>query len=346
MALYRVQGNGKAPAGLKAGDEVVTGGGTYQILGVNADGSYRSTLSNKQQTIYNYHGSYASAGQNSASTLQGAPGYTPGSYTPSETTSAARAALDKVQSSKPGSYTSQWDKELDELYTQIAGRKSFSYDLGTDPLYQQYRQQYQNTGRMAMQDTMGQAAALTGGYGSSYAQQVGQQAYHGYLQKLNEVVPELYAQAREQYDREGTELYNRFDLVSGREKSDYERYRDTVSDYYAELADARSAYNAEADRDYQRYADEQDRAWQAAKLANDNYWNTLEYQADRQDAADAQYWKQLAYEDEQAAAAAKAAKAQQKTTQTAAEKSSSLARGTGTKKKKKTARTTNSVMIN
>ena len=27
MALYRVQGNGKAPAGLQAGDEVVTGGG-------------------------------------------------------------------------------------------------------------------------------------------------------------------------------------------------------------------------------------------------------------------------------------------------------------------------------
>ena len=36
MALYRVQGNGKAPAGLQVGDEVVTGGGTYRILGVNA----------------------------------------------------------------------------------------------------------------------------------------------------------------------------------------------------------------------------------------------------------------------------------------------------------------------
>ena len=47
MALYRVQGNGKAPVGLQVGDEVVTGGGTYRILGVNADGSYRSSLSNK-----------------------------------------------------------------------------------------------------------------------------------------------------------------------------------------------------------------------------------------------------------------------------------------------------------
>lgn len=56
MALYRVQSNGKAPTGLQAGDEVVTGGGTYRILGVNADGSYRSALSNQQQTIYNYRG--------------------------------------------------------------------------------------------------------------------------------------------------------------------------------------------------------------------------------------------------------------------------------------------------
>ena len=62
MALYRVQSNGKAPTGLQAGDEVVTGGGTYRILGVNADGSYRSALSNQQQTIYNYRGSDARRG--------------------------------------------------------------------------------------------------------------------------------------------------------------------------------------------------------------------------------------------------------------------------------------------
>lgn len=70
-------------------------------------------------------------------------------------------------------------------------------------MYRQYREQYQSAGRLAMENTMGAAAALTGGYGSSYSQQAGQQAYNAYLQKLNEVVPELYAQARSQYDREG-----------------------------------------------------------------------------------------------------------------------------------------------
>ena len=51
MALYRVQGNGKAPVGLQAGDEVLTGGGTYRILGVNADGSYDAKLAEKTKEV-------------------------------------------------------------------------------------------------------------------------------------------------------------------------------------------------------------------------------------------------------------------------------------------------------
>ena len=326
MALYRVQGNGKAPVGLQAGDEVVTGGGTYRILGVNADGSYRSSLSNKYQTIYNYRGSYgtASPGRTDAAQLSLT------GDTSSGAASEAKAALDRVLAEKPGSYTSRWDKELDSLYEQIANRKAFSYDLGTDPMYRQYREQYRSAGRLAMENTMGAAASLTGGYGSSYSQQAGQQAYNAYLQKLNEVVPELYAQARSQYDREGTALSERYARISSREKSDYDRYRDQVSDYYAALSDARGAYQSEAQRS-------ENLALQYAKLANDNYWNELNYRSDREDAANAQYWKQLAYADKQAAAAEKAAQARQKAAQGAAKdkqkkRSSSLARGRGEKR--------------
>ena len=345
MALYRVQGNGKAPAGLQAGDEVVTGGGTYRILGVNADGSYRSSLSNKYQTIYNYRGSYGtpSAGQTDAAQVR-----TPG-YTPSGAASEAKAALDRVLSEKPGSYTSRWDKELDALYDQIANRKAFSYDLGADPMYRQYREQYQSAGRLAMENTMGAAASLTGGYGSSYSQQAGQQAYNAYLQKLNEVVPELYAQARSQYDREGSALSERYALISSREKSDYDRYRDQVSDYYAALSDARGAYQSEAQRS-------ENLALQYAKLANDNYWSSLEYQADREDAANTQYWRQLAYADKQAAAAEAAAKAAQnaaaKSTGTAGSRKQKTAsskaggRSTGVKKTRSSAWTSGQAELN
>lgn len=65
MATYQVGADGKAQSGLKAGDEVVTAGGTYKITGVNADGTYQSTLSNKNQTTNSYTGGYANGSTSS-----------------------------------------------------------------------------------------------------------------------------------------------------------------------------------------------------------------------------------------------------------------------------------------
>ena len=272
MAIYRVE-NGKAPAGLSAGDEVVTGGGTYRITGVNADGSYQSQVSNKAQTIKNYKGQYTQ--RQSPLLSQGVSGYTQGKlngleggYTPGSTVQQAQAYLNQVQSRRPGEYQSQWDGELTELYNRIANRKPFSYDLGTDPVYQQYREQYQRQGRLAMQDTIGQAAALTGGYGSTYGEQVGQQAYNAYLQNLNDIVPDLYNAAYNRYRDEGTDLYNQYGLLSDRENQAYNRYRDTVNDYYSDLSDARSAYDSAYSRDYNQWSDQL--SYWSQKAANEN----------------------------------------------------------------------------
>lgn len=283
MAIYRVE-NGKAPAGLSAGDEVVTGGGTYRITGVNADGSYQSQVSNKKQTTYNYKGQYTQ--RQSPLLSQGVSGYTQnrlngmeGGYTPGSAVQQAQAYLNQVQSRRPGEYQSQWDGELTELYNRIANRKPFSYDIGTDPVYQQYREQYQRQGRLAMQDTMGQAAALTGGYGSTYGEQVGQQAYNAYLQNLNDVVPDLYNAAYNRYRDEGTDLYNQYGLLSDRENQAYSRYRDAVNDYYADLSDARSAYDSAYSRDYNQWSDQLSYWSQKAENENSAYLQQLAAQS-------------------------------------------------------------------
>ena len=280
MSVYRVEAGGRAPAGLSAGDEVVTGGGTYRITGVNADGSYQSQLVNKGQTTRNYGGSYQT--RNSQYTTAGVSDYTrnklnglESGYTPSGSVQAAQAYLEQVKGSKPGAYQSRWDDELTSLYDQIRNRKKFSYDMGTDPLYLQYREQYQRLGRLAMQDTMGQAAALTGGYGSTYGEQVGQQAYNAYLQNLNDIVPQLQQQAYQRYQDEGMDLYNQYSLVKGREDTDYGRYRDTVSDYYSDLSDARSAYNSERSLDQSQWATMLDYWAQKANNENAAYLQAL-----------------------------------------------------------------------
>ena len=51
--VYRVvPGTNNAPKGLKVGDQVVTGGGTYTITAVNADGSYQSKLTDPNVCSY------------------------------------------------------------------------------------------------------------------------------------------------------------------------------------------------------------------------------------------------------------------------------------------------------
>ena len=113
-----------------------------------------------------------------------------------------------------------WQSLLD----QYTNRQPFTYDLTGDGLYQQYANQYQRLGNQAMQDTLGQAAGLTGGYNSSYAQSAGQQAYQGYLDQLNDIVPELYGQAYSRYAAEGDRIANAAQLAAqgyGQEQTDY-----------------------------------------------------------------------------------------------------------------------------
>ena len=107
----------------------------------------------------------------------------------------------------------------DEALEAYLNREDFQYDLNADALYQQYQNRYQELGKNAMKDTMGQAAALTGGYGSSYAQNVGQQAYQGYLQKLGDVIPELYQLAYNRYQDEGDQLYKIYQTWSQLEQN-------------------------------------------------------------------------------------------------------------------------------
>lgn len=109
---------------------------------------------------------------------------------------------------------SQYADQLMSLYDQIMGYKPFKYDLNGDLLYRQMADQYTQLGKTAMRDTMGQAAALTGGYGNSYAQQVGNQAYQQYLTALNEQIPNLYDRAYNVWAGDLDKLLQQYQLTA------------------------------------------------------------------------------------------------------------------------------------
>lgn len=133
-------------------------------------------------------------------------------------------------------YRDEARQKQSALYEQIAARGPFQYDPGADPLYGVTRDRYVQQGRMAMKDTMGQAAALTGGYGSSYGQAVGQQQYDASLQGLAELIPELYQTAYERYQDQGAALQKQYELLGRQADLDYDRYRDELGDWQRERA--------------------------------------------------------------------------------------------------------------
>ena len=180
--------------------------------------------------------------------------YTP--YQQSDTVQAAYDMLTQHMQTKPGEYQSQWQTQLNDILQQILNREDFSYDLNGDALYQQYKDQYMQQGQMAMMDTMGQAQAMTGGYGNSYAQTAGQQAYQGYLQQLNDKVPELYQLALNQYNAEGDAMYNQASMLAGMDEQEYAKYRDSVSDYYTQLGLLTDDARWKEEQDYQQWADQ------------------------------------------------------------------------------------------
>ena len=178
-------------------------------------------------------------------------------------------------------YSSQWQSQLDDIMNQILNREKFSYDMNADAMYQQYADIYQNQANLGMQNAMGQAAALTGGYGSSYGQAVGQQAYAQQMQGLNEVGMDLYNQALQQYMAEGDALANQYNMIASREADAYNRYLDDRNFAYQQEMDALSQQNWQA---------EYDRAVANDKLAADQWNQSFEYQQS-QDAQAQQNWQ-------------------------------------------------------
>ena len=220
--------------------------------------------------------------------------------------------LKKIQSGKT-SYSDQ----VKEMMDKIMNREKFSYDVDTDPLFQQALASATNSGKQAMQDTIGQASALTGGYGSSYATSAGNQAYNSFIEDAYDNLPQYYQMAMEAYQMEGDEMYRQFGMVSELDDKEFNRnvtaydatyqhrnqlyneayaqFRDSKSDAFAtanleisehgqKVSDLYNYYNAanmQADklyeREYNEWADSINMAYQYAGMLNSNAWETKKY---------------------------------------------------------------------
>lgn len=226
------------------------------------------------------------------------------------------------------SYTDQ----IKDLMGQIQNRDKFEYDVDNDVLFQQYLGSAMNSGKTAMMDTMGQASALTGGYGSTYATSAANQQYNAYIQDAYNNLPEYYQMALEAYQMEGEEMYNQLAMLNTADATEYQRlydswganfsnaqnmyqqeygaWQDGISNAFnsanlqlnehGQLFDqAYNTYNAMQNNANTLYGQEFDK-WQAevnnafnyAGLANSDYWNTQNFNETQR-----QFNSEMSYKD-------------------------------------------------
>lgn len=199
-----------------------------------------------------------------------APAANTGNYTPSQSVMDAQTALQNLQTTRPQGYNSKYQPQMDALLQQIQGREPFKWDFNGDELFKSYADLYTQNGKQASMDAMGQAAALTGGYGNSYAQQVGNQAYDEYLRALYDKGLDFRDRAYEAWLNEGQDLYNQYGLLQNADETDYGRYRDTYNDWVNDRSfyEAQRQFNESLDWDkmstQQKYAAD----WAMQILAN------------------------------------------------------------------------------
>lgn len=176
-------------------------------------------------------------------------------------------------------YTSRYQSQIDDLTRQILNREAFSYDPEKDPTYQQYKESYTRNGERAMQDTLGQVSARTGGLASSYASSAAQQTYDGYMSALADKIPELRQLAYSMYMDEGNTQRANLEMLMALEQGDYAKYADLLGQW-----------NTDRNFDYGVHRDQ---------ISDNRYNNEWNYQVGRDDIADKRYEDETAWERSQ-----------------------------------------------
>lgn len=292
-ATTRVDANGNSTGTAGATTNTTTGQTANEVKPVSAQSGTTNTNQNATQTDgssstgFTFHNANTGLNTRTGTPYNGLNGLSDATgtnlgnlqqgYQQSDAVNQAYAYLNNVQNNKPGEYTSRYSQQLEDIYSQIMGRGDFTYDVNSDMLYQQMRDQYMQNGRQAMMDTMGQAAALTGGYGSSYGTSAGSQAYQQYLTNLNSGLMDTYDRAYQRYQGQGEDMLNKLNVTMGLDNTDYGRYQDQLNQWNQDRDFGLNQYNTLYGNDYNNYATMLQYWQNAAQAENTDYTNQQSY---------------------------------------------------------------------
>ncbi|MBQ4158865.1 MAG: peptidoglycan-binding protein [Clostridia bacterium] len=168
-----------------------------------------------------------------------------------------------LEENKPKDYASEYTKRIDDMINQVLSREDFTYDPGSDPMYQKLKDESTYLGKRAMNDAMGAASALSGGYANSFAQTAGEHAYQDYMAQLTSGMDDMYQLALSAYDAETGRMESELKALTDAESKAYERYVNDIEEY-----------NKTLEYYYKKLLDEQEQANWLLKNTPPKYYIT------------------------------------------------------------------------
>lgn len=216
-----------------------------------------------------------------------------------------------------------WDDKINSQIGKIENREKFVYDVDNDPLFQQALASAMNSGKTAMEDTIGQASVLTGGYGSTYATSAGNQAYNSFIEDAYNNLPQYYQMALSAYEAEGQEMYNllgiytqmgeqewgrhvdafntTLDFANSERDFEYGLYQDEITNLTGLAGTYDSMYQGEQTKNLTLWQQSIDNAWKTIGQQSGDYWSQteLDYKKERDAISDEQWQQSFGLQEKQ-----------------------------------------------
>ena len=175
--------------------------------------------------------------------------------------SDARAQLDAWEAKRPGDYTSQYKDKIDGVMGQLDGMKGFSYDPTRDAAYEQYKNSYTRQAKLANENAQANASAISGGYGSSYANSVAQQGYQQAMANVDSGLAGLRDKALTMYQLKQNGLSGLLSALQNQDSLEAAEHQGAV----ANAQDWRDYKKSRADQAAQEKSDFLSNLWEMAK---------------------------------------------------------------------------------
>lgn len=191
-------------------------------------------------------------------------------YSDSAATQQAKSNAENAErqytSTVNGGYSSKYASSINELVNKYDNNNTFNWNPEGSSEYQGYKEKYKREGQRQMEDTQGSFAANTGGYANSYAQAAGQRAYNAKMDELAEKIPALRQTALNNWSNQQEQTMNQISMMQGLDNTQYQRYRDNVSDRYNFMNYYQNKYSTSKGLDMSAFSSELSR-WQSQMSA-------------------------------------------------------------------------------